>query len=294
MAGLGHTSNIPGTGSFPGKEELKRSLDPTPGKVDAVKEIYPSVAPGMRPSQPVIDAAIKAADYYRNGGTQGSVTYPERTFIGFETDSNEASIRIFGRGAKGKQDRDLIPAYSKFFLESVQESRSERSQIVETFGDFYVFMFGEKPSVYNFTGQLVNAKNANWVTDFMLMYELYLRGTKCVELDARTIITYGGRQIEGFILGISTQTNAAVEGAVGLSFQVIVTDKKYYGFSGDMGAFTQNGVSSTDRIFQDLMRDIAGKEGTKTSTPAVDTAQQAVKKAMAGGDKLSGFIKAVA
>jgi len=294
MAGLGFTSSIPGTGSTTGRSQLKRALDPTSGKIDQVKEVFPSVAPGMRPTPPVIEAAYRSADYYRNGSSQGGSGYAPRTFIGFETDESAASIRIYGKGPKGKEDKDLIPAYSKFLLDSVQESRSERSQIVETFGDFYVFMFGEKPSVYSFSGQLVNSKNANWVTDFMLMYDLYLRGTKCVELDAKTIITYGGRQIEGFILSIATQTNAAIEGAVGLNFQVLVTEKKLYGFSEDLGVFSQNGKLAVDRVFQELMEKIAGKDGTGTTTGAVDTAQTAARSALEKSGDLSGLIGRVA
>ena len=279
------------------RKEVKEATDEDPGKLVKIKELFPAVGPGMTPTKVDFDAAFKAADYYRNGGTKGYIEnetsysgLPARSFIGFDTDDKAASIRIYGRGPKGKDDKDLIPAYSKFFLESVQESHTERTQIVETFGDFYVFMFGEKPSVYSFSGQLVNSKNANWVTDFMLMYDLFLRGTKCVELDARAVLTYGGRQIEGFILNIATQTSAAMEGAVGISFQVLVTEKKLYGFSEDMGVFTDTTgkFQKTNQEFQKLMKEISANNGKGTSQPEVSTAIKAAKEVMAAEQPLVG------
>jgi len=132
------------------------------------------------------------SDEYRKTRDLQSFTYDEKS----------ATIRIITE----KDKKDLIPSYSRFILESVQEAHSERQQVVETFGDFYVFMYGERPPIYNFGGTLINSKNVNWVADFMLMYERFLRGTRCTENKARALLTYGGRQVEGYIINTSNQT----------------------------------------------------------------------------------------
>lgn len=179
-----------------------------------------------------VDSDIKqVSDYYRYGaqGAQGGVP---RGIASFAHDDKEASIRIITENTK----TDILPPYTKFILESVQEAHSERQQIVETFGDFYVFMFGERPPIYNYGGSLINTRNVNWVNDFMLLYERYFRGTRCTEQKTRVLLTYGGRQVEGYIINTSNQTAASSQEAVNFSFQVIVTSRKILGVSSDFGA----------------------------------------------------------
>lgn len=255
------------------RNDAKQANNPDKTKKTPKKEvvIYASTSQ-LSAVNPVIDGATtRFADYYREGnGADGTLP---RTFIPKElsTKDGPASMRVYGKNAKTENKfRDLVPAYTKFIIDSVQEAHAERSQIVETFGDFYVFMFGERPPVYNFSGTLVNAKNASWVEDFMFMYESYLRGTRCVEENAVLILTYGGRQIEGLLLNVSTQTVATIEGAVPFQFSVVVFDRKTYNFSDDLGFF----VSSKNGIVEDtnwtkLIAQIAGKTGKGTSAETV-------------------------
>lgn len=239
------------------------------------KDVYPTVAAGSS-FVPAVDPETYSADYYRFGkyvpaGT--SYEIPPKRFDPFVNDKTPSSIRMIGQDQKRNSPQDLIPAYTKFILESVQESHTERSQIVETFGDFYVFMFGERPPIYNFTGQLINTKTSNWVVDFMFMYNEYLRGTRCVERNAKLYLTYGGRQISGLMLNIATSTNAATEGGVGVQFSVVVFERTFYNFSEDMGYFTSdNETISKDENLTKVISGIAGKEGKGSSAPGINDA----------------------
>lgn len=249
------------------------------------KDIYPTVAAGSS-FVPYIDPQTYNADYYRFGKfTPDGANYdiPPKRFDPFVNDKTPSSIRVVGQDAKRSSPADLIPAYTKFILEGVQESHTERSQIVETFGDFYVFMFGERPPVYNFSGQLINTKNANWVIDFMFMYNEYLRGTRCVERNAKLLLTYGGRQISGLMLNMATTTNAATEGGVGVQFSVVVFERTFYNFSEDTGYYTSDNKSvSEDEKLRKTLGLIAGKEGKGTSEPKADVAMNVTKEFTAG------------
>jgi hypothetical protein len=227
------------------------------------------------------------ADWYRNGnsGTEFA-SFDARTLEDFDNTSaggysGIAQLYVFKKD--GKEDKPLVPPFSKFILESVTETHAERSQIVETFGDFYVFVYGERPPMYNFTGTLINAKNANWLADFKYYYENYLRGTKCVEQGARLVITYGGRQIEGFMLSMQTMTDASIEKGVKLSFPVVVTKKSFIRYSYDLPYVTTNGVTGFNASLAGQLQAIAGPEGKDTSTPEVSTANTAATTAMSGG-----------
>jgi hypothetical protein len=220
------------------------------------------------------------ADYYRDGYSTGSGenrrTSPARTLTEFA--EGPASIRVYGTGT-GNQDkeRDFIPAYTKFILSSVQEARQERAQIVETFSDFYVFFYGEKPAIFTYSGFLINAKNVNWLADFDYYYDTYMRGTRCVENNARLILTYGGRQVEGYILGVSTQTQAETEMGVPFSFQAIITKKNQIGFSDDFGLSSKGGKTIQDQDIKRLLDTVAGKTGAGTSAPGNSKAYNTTK-----------------
>lgn len=272
------------------REGMNNALDEE-RKVIKIKKvnIYPTVAAGT-PQTPPNSPGNRGADYYRNGKFYGSgdargYEVRPREFLPIDVKDSPASIRVYGRG-KGDGEqlgemRDLIPAYSKFIVEAVSESRTERSQIVETFGDFYVFMFGERPSVQNFSCQLINGSNINWVHDFMFMYDTYLRGTRCVEQNASALVTYGGKQISGLITNCSAQINAAVEGAVAMSFSVIVFERNYFFYSPDVGVYTNaSGDYLQDGNLTKLLDTIANPEGRGTSDANVSAANAAVKQIM--------------
>jgi len=279
------------------KGDAKTANSPDLLKITERAKPYPTQATGADPSKPIVAPSEVSADYYRYGkfsATEKGYEIQPKAFEPFD-ETVPSSIRIWGKGKAGSGGKaifsDIIPAYTKFFLESVQESHSERSQIIETFGDFYVFMFGERPSVYNFSGQLLNSKKSNWVTDFMFMYDRYLRGTRCVEQNATAIVTYGGRQVEGLILSASTMTNAAVEGSVAFNFSLVVFKRSFYNFSADMGYSTADFKNLTvDTKFRSLLEKIAGTEGEGSSDPQTSKAIAAAKKT-AKGDLGSSTVK---
>ena len=268
------------------KDLLKIANKADKKKTIQKQNLYPTVATGSA-LKTYPDATTMVADYYRFGKfTPGEKTYEimPKQFDPIVNDKVTSSIRVIGQSSDTNKPSDLIPAYTKFIIETVQESHTERSQIVETFGDFYMFMFGERPPIYNFTGQLINSQNANWVMDFMFMYNEYLRGTRCVERNAKVLLTYGGRQIEGLILNTASQTNAAVEGAVGFSFSVVVFERKYFNFSPDMGYYTSDNQTLTeDGAFRKTLGLVAAPSGKGTSTKGVSDAINAAKDVCKGG-----------
>jgi hypothetical protein len=113
--------------------------------------------------------------------------------------------------------------YSNFILQSVQDQRMEKQQIIETFGDSYLFLFGEAPRFLQVTAILVNSLDFNWKAEFMENYDRYLRGTKAIEQGARTYLFYGDNAVEGYILNANTAEDANNPLMVQLQFQFFVT-----------------------------------------------------------------------
>jgi hypothetical protein len=223
-------------------------------------------------------------DYYRDGNSSAYLPRSIDTFA--DANNSPASIRIYGSSNANEQERDFIPAYTKFILSGTQEAHQERAQIVETFSDFYVFFYGEKPPIYTYNGFLINAKNINWVADFMYYYDNHMRGTKCVESKTRLILTYGGRQVEGYILSFGMQTQAETENGVPITF----TKKNQIGFSDDFGLSKKKGNNEEDATLRKLLDAVAGKSGKGSSNIASSKAYNEVKSVMARGRSPAGPI----
>lgn len=194
----------------------------------------------------------KLPDYFRNGRMlQKTITTPgggTSQVRAFEPIANQmdaisdnyagvlASIRLIDpkqvKSTKPSTNNpragQLVPEFSKFFLESVREAHNEKFQLVETFNDFYVYFYGEKPPIYTFSGTLLNLLNYNWKNEFMYFYENFWRGTKAVELGARVFLTYDYQQVQGYILSINTNVNSLTDKAAQFSFSVLVTKRLFF------------------------------------------------------------------
>jgi hypothetical protein len=123
--------------------------------------------------------------------------------------------------------------YSNFIIQTVVDSRQEKQQIMETFGDSYIFFFGERPRVLQVTGVLFNTLDFNWRTEFWYNYEKVLRGSKLVQLDARVYLRWDDIVVEGYILAASAQDDASNPYHIPFSFSMFVTNHMYLSQIGD-------------------------------------------------------------
>ena len=109
--------------------------------------------------------------------------------------SSSASKKELGDGLQG-----YVKYYSDFALQDLEISRQEKHQIIETFGDSFVYFFGQKPSIARISGLLINSEDFNWKAQFWANYEQYLRGSKLVEQNARCFLTFDKTILEGYVL----------------------------------------------------------------------------------------------
>lgn len=122
--------------------------------------------------------------------------------------------------------------YSNFIIQSISESRQEKAQVLETFGDTFVFFFGERPRILQVSGILMNTLDFNWRTEFWYNYENILRGTKLVEQNARIYLFYDDLVVEGYMLGANAQDDAQNPYHIPFNFQLFITNHQYLGAIG--------------------------------------------------------------
>jgi hypothetical protein len=176
---------------------------------------------------------------------------------------NLCTIRaITGTGAVDKDGnltsprKNAVPPYLKFFLTGVDAPRSERYQVVETFGDWYIFFYGERPPVYTFTGVLLNTPNYNWLNEFDFFYDAFLRGTAATRNVTRIFITYGFQQVQGHLLDFAHSIRADNDMAV--QFQLRMAVVKRFALTPDNGnRATDSFISNLETItaFQKILDD---------------------------------------
>jgi hypothetical protein len=122
---------------------------------------------------------------------------------------------------------------SSFILQQVTEARMEKHQIVETFGEPYIFFFGESPRFLDVRAVLLNSFDFNWEAEFWHNWETKLRGTKSVELGARTYLFYDDNIVEGYMLMAQAEKSSSEPFIVLVSFRMFVTSTKNVSLVGD-------------------------------------------------------------
>jgi len=113
--------------------------------------------------------------------------------------------------------------YSNFFVQTVQEQRQEKQQIVDTFGESYIFFFGESPRFVQVSGMLLNTLDFNWRDEFWENYDRYFRGTKLVERGARLYLIYDEIIVEGYMVMAQATESAENPWVIPFNFQMFVT-----------------------------------------------------------------------
>lgn len=114
--------------------------------------------------------------------------------------------------------------YSNFMIQAINQERMEKQQIVETFGEPYIFLFGERPHMITVQGILMNTADFNWQAEWWHNYEEYLRGTKCVETDSRVFLSFDTTMIGGYIVSTNSSNTAVDRHFVTFQFTMFVTD----------------------------------------------------------------------
>ena len=175
--------------------------------------------------------------------------------------------------------------YSNFIVQGIQEQRAEKQQIVETFGEDYIYFFGERPRFLTVSGILMNTKDFNWKSEFWENYERYLRGTRLVEQNARLYFYFDDVVVEGYLVQASTNSDAM--SPYHMPFQFVMFVCNYAILSSVGSVFFQQEAEAQ-------LADGTSVEGLapENAQAQADAAASAASKGSAGG--LNGFLASAA
>ena len=145
------------------------------------------------------------------------------TVIGDETPYGDTRLTTPGMGVD-EQGNPQSHAWTDWILNAVREIRMEKTQLVETFGDSYLYAFGEKPRVLGFSGLLMNTLDYNWRAVFWENWDRYFRATRLIEMDARMYISWEDIVVEGYPIQAVAQESSDSPNALSFTFQFYVTN----------------------------------------------------------------------
>lgn len=114
-----------------------------------------------------------------------------------------------------------------FLLQSVSESRAEKSAMVETFGDTYLYLFGKRPRIYNYSGTLMDTEGLGWLNQWRQAYDDYFGGTQLVRDRARVFLLHEDVVREGIVLQDSINYTVDQMGFASVSFSLFVTNEAF-------------------------------------------------------------------
>lgn len=164
--------------------------------------------------------------------------------------------------------------YSNFIIQSIQEQRAEKSQIIETFGEDYIYFFGERPRFLTVSGVLLNSKDFNWKSEFWANYEQRLRGTRLVEQNARAYLYFDDVVVEGFFMQAQANLDNAQPYMLPFQFQMFVCN---YAILSQVGSvFFQEPAETVDL---DLTGQAQSASAQGLTPPTAEARQQAAANA---------------
>ncbi len=171
---------------------------------------------------------------------RAGLTNVRRPLRGIEIkEDTYASIKVIRSDGSEVSFKDSSSAtgesrvYSNFILQSVQEARMEKHQIVETFGEPYIFFFGEAPRFLDIQAVLVNSNDFNWEAEWWANWETTLRGSKSVEQGARTYLFYDDNVVEGYMLMAQAVKVSTEPVMVQLTWRMFVSSYRNVSMVGD-------------------------------------------------------------
>jgi hypothetical protein len=193
--------------------------------------------------------------------TRGLEIKEERPAIMKVIQANGDELPLIDAG--GPSGSGLNQNYANFILQNVTEARMEKHQIVETFGESYIFFFGEAPRFIDVQLVLINSLDFNWEAEWWENYENNLRGTKLVERGAKLYLFYDDNIVDGYMLSSQAAKVSDQPLMVQLNFRMFVTGYRNISFVGNpdypirASAVIPEGIdlrdpNDTSRLFSNL------------------------------------------
>jgi hypothetical protein len=187
------------------------------------------------PKEGSVDATNKPPiDYLTNLSSKVNAIYSETAVRSYETSGKNqlevGSMMTGGEIATIPLDgnNDYFGVFNNFSLLAVQESYSHIVKVHTNFGaDWNGFFFGDQPVQFQFSGFFLDTPEYPYYQEFMVAYDRYLSGRKCIENNMLTKFMFEGIMVEGYLISINVTNTYENRYAKNFNFTVLSSGRRW-------------------------------------------------------------------
>lgn len=174
-----------------------------------------------------------------------------------DAEENKKTIKKF----KLDGTLDYYGVFNNFSLIGVSERKEQIVKVHNNFGgNWNAFFFGDRPSIYSFTGFFLDSKRYPYYQEFMVAYDRYLKGRKVIENNLEMVLSYNGKIVKGYLLNIQTTISASEPFATNFVFTMLIQKEDWFRMNWvglPKNEYIFNGLSNTERMVSLTVEDDA-------------------------------------
>lgn len=197
---------------------------------------------------------INYLSYQKNAIPRIASLLNDVNIAGSELSTSTNEVAILNLNEDSSSD-GYYGVFNNFSLMNFSEAREEVVRINLNFGGTWnAFFFGERPRIYSFSGIFLDSKDYPYYQEFMVAYEKYMAGRKCIENGMQFTISYNGKILKGHLLRINTGGSADAITHKTFEFTVLVENDSWYRNNIVNGREVLNGLNNSNRFGQQLLK----------------------------------------
>lgn len=155
---------------------------------------------------------------------------------------------------------DYYGVFNNFSVTGLTESSDQISKVHMNFSARWnVFFFGNSPKMINLRGVFIDTQEYPYYQEFMVAYEKYLCGRKCIENMMQTKLMISGQIIDGYLLSVNVSHNSSTPTLKEFSINMLVKGSSWIRFNythpggtlmqiNGKNAMVFNGLSNLNRL----------------------------------------------
>lgn len=141
--------------------------------------------------------------------TENTNSFVRRPINGLSIKPDTYGCILYG-GAVNTSSPLKNSAYDhNMLIQSFSLNRMEKNQVIETFGDHYVYFFGERAPTASINMVLLDSETFEWFSQFDINYDAAYRGTQNALRRAPLNIIIDGVQLTGYLQSVSYSQSAS-------------------------------------------------------------------------------------
>lgn len=132
-------------------------------------------------------------------------------------------IEIFNSCYKGGAG----PGTTNFIMQGMRWAPSEATQVIRSYGDWYLSDIGEEPDILMVSGVLLESANFPWFREWMANWEQYLRARRCIINRTTINLTIDGVTWRGYMMQCEVNRTHSFQSSwmvLPITFQIVLRE----------------------------------------------------------------------